>query len=36
MLKIKVQSMQNGVHRSKKQETDSKSKTKQWQRNLLV
>ena len=27
MLKIKVQSMKNGVHRSKKQETEAKSKT---------
>ena len=26
MLKIKLQSMQNGVHRGKKQETEAKSK----------
>ena len=36
MLKIKVQSMQNGVYRGKKQETEVKSQTGQWQRNLLV
>ena len=36
MLKIKVQSMRNGVHRGKKLETQVKSKTGEWLRKLLV